>query len=171
MGNAVSIGKVLGNLQIEKVHPRYKKRRFVETLDEVDRAILKILISLHANKHYVIVPHTVIQDLLARYYKIFRSIRTIVTHMNKLYELGYIDRRRRTQRDKAGRIRNLPNLYILRKKALRFFRGMIKFVRRVKEKIRRIFDNYCFEDKDLCEFLQMPCLNSPSCPLSLLNTS
>jgi len=171
MGNAVSIGKILGNLQIEKVHPRYKKKQFSETLDEVDRAILKILISLHANKHYVIVPYVVIQDLLAKYYKIFRSIRTIVSHMNKLYELGYIDRRRRTERGKDGKIRNLPNLYILRKKALRFFRGLIKFVQRIKEKIRRTFDNYCFEDRDLCEFLQMPCYASSSCPLTHPNTS
>jgi len=170
MSSAVSIGKIIGNLKLEKQHPGYKKRQFSETLDEVDRAILKILISLHANKHYVIVPYVVIQDLLARYYKIFRSVRSIITHMNKLYELGYIDRRRRTQRDKAGRIRNLPNLYILRKKALRFFRGLVKFVKRIKSKIREVFSNYCFEDQDLCKFLQMPCLNSSSCPLSL-NTS
>jgi len=171
MASPASVGEVLSGLKLEKTHPRYKKRCFTETLDEVDRAILKILISLHANKHYVIVPYVVIRDLLFRYYKISRSVRCIVSHMNKLFELGYIDRRRRTVRGSDGRIRNLPNLYILKKKALRFFRGIIKFVRRIKEKVRRIFDNYCFQDKDLCEFLEMPCYGTQSCPLSPPNTS
>jgi len=171
MANGISIGKVLGNLRLEKIHPGYKKKQHTEVLDELDRAILKILISLHANKSYVIIPYVVIQDLLLRYYKIARSIRTIISHMNKLYELGYIDRRRRTVRDARGRIRNLPNLYILKKKALRFFRGLVKFVRRIKEKLRQAFDSYCFEDKDLCTFLEMPCYGTQSCPLSPPNTS
>lgn len=121
--------EMLGSI-IKRIMPRkYVPKRNAK----IHEAIIKTIASLANKKRkpYVSVPQAVLCELVAKYYRVPVSRRTLNYHLRFLEDNGYIRRVRRITRDAYGRLVTMPTLYILMPKAQKFLKGLVKFARKI----------------------------------------
>lgn len=141
-------------------------------------SILHTIIALAAinQKKWVIVRHTKIRELLAKYYDIEISPRALCYHLRTLENSGYIQRTKRHIRD-HGKFYARPSLYKLQKRAIKYIGQIARFSRKAaalirdkllhqvtKKKIRKIFKKHPdTREGNLVAFREAKeCLHRPS---------
>ena len=120
-----TIGSIIKEIMPRKYVPKRNAK--------IQEAILKTIAALgHKNKKpYVSVPQNVLCELVSKYYRVPVSRRTLNYHLRFLEDNGYIHRIRRVTRDCWGRLVAMPTLYILKPKAQKFLKGLVKFARKI----------------------------------------